>query len=66
MPQAPVVPITLIGTYDLMKNGGEGQLKSGTVRVVVHPMIDGSKDADTMMKESYKAIASALPPGRVA
>jgi hypothetical protein len=29
-------------------------------------MIDGKVDADTMMKQSYKAIAGAMPPGAVA
>lgn len=62
----PVVPITLVGTYQLMKNGDEGKLYPGTIRIVVHPQIDGNTDADTMMAESYKRIASALPPGAVA
>jgi len=64
--KVPVVPITMVGAYQLMKNGGEGQLFPGTIRVVVHPPIDASKDADTMMKEAYTAVASALPPGAVA
>mmetsp|Transcript_26947 Transcript_26947/g.67878 ORF Transcript_26947/g.67878 Transcript_26947/m.67878 type:complete len:339 (+) Transcript_26947:152-1168(+) len=64
--KAPVVPITVVGAYQLMKNGDEGRLYPGTIKVVVHPMIDGSVDADTMMSQSYAAIASALPAGAVA
>lgn len=64
--QIPVVPITMIGTYQLMKNGDEGKLYPGKVQVVVHEMIDGNKDADAMMKEAYDKIASALPPGAIA
>lgn len=60
------MPITMLGTYQLMKNGDEGHMYPGEVVVVVHPPIDGNKDADTMMKEAYDAIASALPKGALA
>jgi 1-acyl-sn-glycerol-3-phosphate acyltransferase len=63
--KVPVVPITLIGTGDLMPNKKEGFLYPGKVRVVIHPAIQPG-DADGMMHEAFKEIASALAPERLA
>jgi len=58
-----VVPITLIGTGDLMPSGGEGAMRSGRVRIVVHPAIPTKgRDASKVCDEARIAIASALPP----
>ncbi|XP_057432997.1 protochlorophyllide-dependent translocon component 52, chloroplastic-like [Lotus japonicus] len=56
---APVVPITLIGTGQIMPPGWEGIVNPGSVKVVIHKPIDG-KDAEMLCKEARKAIASVL------
>ena len=61
----PVIPITLVGTGDLMPNKKEYLLYPGKVEVIVHPQVPAST-ADAMMDAAYKAIAGALPPGAVA
>ena len=64
-----VVPITLLGTGQLMQSGGESRIQPGSVGIVVHPPMDSlnadgsARDADAMMKEARAVIASALPPG---
>lgn len=55
-----VVPITLVGTGRLMPNGKEGVLRKGGVKMIVHPSIDPTKDADEMCKEAQEVIASSL------
>ena len=57
------MPVTLVGTYDMLR---KNHMYPGTIKIVVHPPIDGNIDAETMMAESYKRIASALPEGSVA
>ena len=56
----PVVPITLLGTGDLMPETSE--LNPGTIRIIVHPPIH-SEDADDLLARSRAAVASALPEG---
>ena len=63
--KVPVVPITLLGTGDLMPNKREYLLFPGKVRMVVHPQIPPT-DADAMMAEAREVIASSLPPELVA
>lgn len=63
--KVPVVPITLVGTGDLMPNKREYLLFPGKVDVVIHPAI-APGDADKMMEAAYQAIASSLPPGSIA
>lgn len=60
--KVPVVPITLLGTYELMPNGKEACLYPGGVKIVVHPRVM-PKSAGAMMDEARAAIASALPEG---
>lgn len=56
---APVVPITLIGTGQIMPAGREGIVNLGSVKVVIHKPIDG-KDPNMLCNEASKTIASAL------
>lgn len=60
--KVPVVPITLVGTGDLMPNAREYLLFPGKVRVVVHPLIP-AQDADSMMQQAQQQIAEGLPQG---
>jgi 1-acyl-sn-glycerol-3-phosphate acyltransferase len=63
----PVLPVSLVGTRDVM------QAKSllifpGTIRMVVHPPIAAREDWDggdipDLMQQTRDAIASAFPPG---
>lgn len=63
--KVPVVPITLLGTGDLMPNSKEYLLYPGKVEVIIHPAVAPS-DADTMMTSAYKAVASSLDPSKIA
>lgn len=56
---APVVPITLIGTGQIMPAGREGIVNFGSVKVVIHKPIDGN-NPDVLCKEARKTIASVL------
>ena len=55
----PVVPICLIGTGNLMPNGCEGTLRTGTVKIIIHPPIRGT-NADELCKESSRVISKSL------
>jgi len=67
--KARVVPITLLGTGQLMQSGGESRIQPGTVGIVVHPPMDSvnsdgtPRDANDMMNEARSVIASAMPEG---
>lgn len=63
--KVPVVPITLVGTGNLMPNAQEYLLFPGKVRVVIHPSV-APKDADSMAAEAYAAVTSSLPAELVA
>lgn len=63
--KVPVVPITLVGTGDLMPNAKEYLLYPGKVKVVIHPSIPPTS-ADKMSELAYAAVASSLPPELVA
>ncbi|KAK7255855.1 hypothetical protein RIF29_29279 [Crotalaria pallida] len=56
---APVVPITLIGTGQIMPAGKEGIVNTGSVKVVIHKPIEGN-DAMVLCNEASKTIGSAL------
>eukprot|EP00877_Chromochloris_zofingiensis_P010183 jgi/Chrzof1/5418/Cz16g02090.t1 len=59
----PIVPITLVGTGDVMPNGQEGQMYPGQVNIIVHPPIQTTgQDADQVCEAARKQIASSLPP----
>jgi 1-acyl-sn-glycerol-3-phosphate acyltransferase len=55
----PVVPISLIGTGNLMPNGLEWSLRPGCVKVVIHHPLEGS-NADQLCEESRAIIADTL------
>jgi 1-acyl-sn-glycerol-3-phosphate acyltransferase len=58
----PVLPVTLVGTRDIMP---ARSLKPfpGSVRMVIHPAITPQgKDVDQLLEETRSTIASALPP----
>lgn len=55
----PIVPITLLGTGNLMPARMEGILNSGSVRVIIHKPIRGT-DADMLCSESRNVIAETL------
>lgn len=55
----PVVPITLIGTGQLMPAGKEGILNKGFVRVIIHKPLEG-RDAEVLCSESEKVISKSL------
>ncbi|KAL0345805.1 UNVERIFIED_CONTAM: 1-acyl-sn-glycerol-3-phosphate acyltransferase BAT2, chloroplastic [Sesamum radiatum] len=55
----PVVPITLIGTGEIMPAGMEGRLNPGSVKVIVHPSLVGNKP-DALCNEARNIIAQEL------
>ncbi|XP_039138929.1 1-acyl-sn-glycerol-3-phosphate acyltransferase BAT2, chloroplastic-like isoform X3 [Dioscorea cayenensis subsp. rotundata] len=56
---APVVPITLMGTGELMPAGMEGVVNSASAKVVIHKPIEGS-NADSLCNEARNVIADTL------
>jgi 1-acyl-sn-glycerol-3-phosphate acyltransferase len=61
----PVVPVTLLGTYECWPKG-QFASRGGTTTVVFHPPIEPSEfgDRETLMTKVRDAIASALPEDR--
>lgn len=58
-----VVPITLLGTGDVMPSGKENVMRAGQVTIVVHkPIPTKGRTADQVCNEAREVIASALPP----
>ncbi|KAL8037340.1 hypothetical protein ABFX02_11G033000 [Erythranthe guttata] len=55
----PVIPITLIGTGDIMPVGMEGTLNPGSVKVIIHPPIVGD-NSDALCTEARNIIAQGL------
>jgi len=59
----PVVPITLVGTGDVMPSGRESHMYAGNVKLIVHPPIPTKgQDADQVCETARKVIAGSLPP----
>lgn len=58
----PIVPVTILGTYEMMPKGSS-IVRGGTVTVVFHPPIDPAKfsSREDLMEAVRQAIASALP-----
>ncbi|KAL3629601.1 branched-chain-amino-acid transaminase bat2 [Castilleja foliolosa] len=55
----PVIPITLIGTGEIMPVGMEGMLNPGSVKVIVHPSIIGN-NPEELCNEARNVIARGL------
>ncbi|KAM7511659.1 hypothetical protein LguiB_010534 [Lonicera macranthoides] len=55
----PVVPISLIGTGKIMPVGRESRLYPGSVKVVIHPSIEGN-NAEVLCSETRDIIANTL------
>ena len=58
----PIVPLTVVGTYDMMPKG-RFTIRPGTARVVFHEPIDPKQlgNRDALMSAVAASIASALP-----
>jgi len=62
--KVPIIPISLVGTGNLMPNGREFLMFPGSTKMVIHPRIETEgRDANELMTEARNAIASALPEG---
>jgi 1-acyl-sn-glycerol-3-phosphate acyltransferase len=63
--QIPLLPVTLVGTRDILRNGTVS-LFPGSARLVVHPCIEtegmDASDTDELLARSRKVIQSAMPP----
>lgn len=60
--KAQVVPITILGSGDVMPSGHEGRLHAGHIKLVVHPAIEaGSLKTSELADAARDKIASALP-----
>jgi 1-acyl-sn-glycerol-3-phosphate acyltransferase len=61
----PVIPVTLLGTYECWPKG-QFASRGGTTTVVFHPPMDTKDfaDRDALMAAVRETIASALPEGR--
>lgn len=60
----PVVPLTIDGAFDLLPRGSIN-VHPGKVKLTIHrpivPNADGKHDLESLIKESYRSIAQALP-----
>jgi 1-acyl-sn-glycerol-3-phosphate acyltransferase len=56
----PVIPITLVDTGKVMQNGKEWMLRRREIKVIVHPRIDPSEDADYLTSKAFKTIKESL------
>ncbi len=63
--QLPVLPVTLIGTRDILP-AKTLRLFPGRARMVIHPAIETDsltlEDTNSLLEQSKQVIASALPP----
>jgi 1-acyl-sn-glycerol-3-phosphate acyltransferase len=55
----PVIPITLLGTGKLMPPGMEGNLNSGSVKVIIHRPLEGD-NAEKLCSDARNVIADTL------
>lgn len=62
--QLPILPLTLLGTHEIMP-AKSLFITPGRARIVIHPPIEpGGKSATELMLRAREAIASALPGDR--
>ncbi|HEV7522079.1 MAG TPA: lysophospholipid acyltransferase family protein, partial [Candidatus Angelobacter sp.] len=61
----PIVPITILGTYEMMPKG-TSLIKGGTATLVFHPPVDPKKfgSREELVQAVWNAINSALPAER--
>src|SRR5215831_13595758 len=61
----PIVPITILGTYEMMPKGNL-VVRSGLATLVFHPPVDPKdySSREELMQAVHDAIKSALPPDR--
>jgi 1-acyl-sn-glycerol-3-phosphate acyltransferase len=61
----PIVPVTILGTYEMMPKG-TSLIKGGTATLVFHPPIDHKQfySREDLVQATWNAINSALPPER--
>jgi 1-acyl-sn-glycerol-3-phosphate acyltransferase len=59
---APVVPVTILGTHDLMPKG-KFAIKPGVVRVIFHPPIEPAEfiNRENLMEQVHAVIEGSLP-----
>jgi 1-acyl-sn-glycerol-3-phosphate acyltransferase len=60
----PVLPATIVGTFQVLQKGGERVARGAPVRVTFHPPIDPATyggDRDALSADVRRAIASAMP-----
>lgn len=59
--QLPILPITLVGTHEILPSKTL-DLRPGRARMVIHPPVESAgKDQRGLMEECYQLINSALP-----
>jgi len=58
--KVPIVPITIVNAGGIMRNGKEWMLRKGEIKVIVHPRIEASENADELCQKSEKVIKEAL------
>jgi 1-acyl-sn-glycerol-3-phosphate acyltransferase len=61
----PIVPVTILGTYEMMPKGSM-IVKGGTATLVFHPPVDPKQfsSREELMQAVRETINSALPPER--
>ena len=58
--KVPIVPITIVNAGGVMRNGKEWMLRKGEIKVIVHPRIEASENADELCQKSENVIKEAL------
>jgi len=61
----PIVPVTILGTYEMMPKGSN-IVRGGTATLVFHPPVDPKQfpSREELMQAVWNTINSALPAGR--
>lgn len=49
--KVPIVPITIVNAGGIMRNGKEWMLRKGEIKVIVHPRIEASENADELCQK---------------
>lgn len=60
--QVTLIPITIVGSGDVMPSGKEGELHPGTIQLIVHPPISTcGRRTTNVAEECRQVISSRLP-----